>query len=136
LRQLIHHALTHEIIGAFFKVYNVLGYGFLETPYVNALSLELQNRGLLVQRELPIELHYEGQKVGLYRADLIVEGKVLVEAKASAALCEADQRQIFNYLRASKLSVGLLLHFGPTPNHKRVVWTGKDFATSTDPAFS
>lgn len=72
---LIHHELTHEIIGAFFKVYNASGYGFLETPYVNALTLELQNRGLKVQREIPIELHYEGHKVGLYRADMIVETK-------------------------------------------------------------
>jgi GxxExxY protein len=136
MRALIHHELTHEIIASFFKVYNAFGYGFLETPYVNALTLELINRGLRVQRELPIELQYEGQKVGLYRADMVVEQRVLVEAKASAAISEADHRQVFNYLRASKLSVGLLLHFGPTPNHKRVVWTGKDFATSSDPAFS
>lgn len=136
MRALIHQEITHEIIGGFFKVYNAFGYGFLETPYVNALSLELQSRGLSVQRELPIELHYEGHNVGLYRADLIVEQKVLVEVKASTMLSEANFRQVFNYLRASRLSVGLLLHFGPTPNHKRVVWTGKDFATSTDPAFS
>jgi hypothetical protein len=76
MRRLIHRELTHEIIGSFFKVYNAFGYGFLEAPYVNALTLELQNRGLGVQRELPIELHYEGRKVGLYRADLIVEQKV------------------------------------------------------------
>ena len=113
-----------------------MGYGFLETPYVNALTLELQNRGIRVQRELAIALHYEGHKVGLYRADMIVENKVLVEAKASAALAEADHRQVFNYLRARKLWVGLLLHFGPTPNHKRVVWTGKAFETEIDPAVS
>ena len=86
MRPLIHRELTHEIIGSFFKVYNVFGYGFLETPYVNALTLELLNRGLRVQRELPIELQYEGQKVGLYRADMIVEQKVLVETKASASI--------------------------------------------------
>ena len=136
MRGLIRRELTHEIIGAFFKVYNAFGYGFLETPYVNALTIELQKRGLQVQRELPIALHYEGQKVGLYRADMIVEQKVLVEAKASAAMSEADQRQIFNYLRASRLAVGLLLHFGPNPSHKRVVWTGKAFETEIDPAVS
>lgn len=136
MRPLIHRELTHEIIGSFFKVYNAFGYGFLETPYVNALTLELLNRGLRVQRELPIELQYEGQMVGLYRADMVVEQKVLVEAKASAVMSEADHRQIFNYLRASKLTVGLLLHFGPTPSHKRVVWTGKAFETEIDPAVS
>src|SRR5688500_15494215 len=102
MRQLIHRELTHEIIGSFFKVYNAFGYGFLETPYVNALTIEPQNRGVRVQRELPIDLYFEGQKVGLYRADVIVEQKVLVEAKASAVMSDADHRQIFNYLRASK----------------------------------
>jgi GxxExxY protein len=67
---------------------------------------------------------------------MIIEQKVLVEAKASAAISDADHRQVFNYLRASKLSVGLLFHFGPTPNHKRVVWTGKAFETEIDPAVS
>ena len=89
-----------------------------------------------MHRLLPIDLHYEGQKVGLYRADMIVEQKVLVEAKASAAMSDADHRQIFNYLRVTKLRVGLLLHFGPAPNHKRVVWTGKAFETEIDPAVS
>lgn len=127
MRQLLHHELTHEIIGSFFDVYNTFGYGFFETPYVNALMFELEHRGIRVQREVPIELVYKGRKVGLYKADMIVEDKVLVETKASAALCEADNRQVFNYLRASKLTVGLLLHFGPTPTHKRFVWTGKHF---------
>lgn len=136
MRQLIHRELTHEIIGSFFDVYNTFGYGFLETPYVNALMFELQARNLHVQRETPIDLMYKGRKVGLYKADMIVEGKVLVETKASAALSQADNRQVFNYLRASKLSVGLLLHFGPSPGHKRFVWTGKDFITENDPAVS
>lgn len=136
MRQLIHRALTHEIIGAFFNVYNTFGYAFVETPYVNALSFELHDRGLQVRREVPIELFYKDRKIGLYKADLIVEDKVLLETKASAALTEADNRQVFNYLRASKLNVGLLLHFGPTPNHKRFVWTGKQFDIEIDPAVS
>jgi len=136
MRPLMHRELTHEIIGSFFKVYNAFGYGFLEAPYVNALTLELQKRGLRVQRELPIELQYEGQKVGLYRVDMVVEQKILVEAKASSAMSEADHRQVFNYLRASQLQVGLLLHFGPTPSHKRVVWRGRAFETEIDPAVS
>jgi GxxExxY protein len=134
MRQLVHQELTHEVIGSFFSVYSTFGYGFVETPYVNALALELHARGLQGRREAPIELFYKGRKVGFYRADLIVEDKVLVETKASAALGEADNRQVFNYLRASKLTVGLLLHFGPTPNHKRFVWTGKHFDIEIDPA--
>ena len=134
MRQLVHRELTHEIIGSFFNVYNTFGYGFLETPYANALSFELQDRGLHVRQEVPIDLFYKGRKVGLYKADMIVEEKVLVETKASAGLTEADNRQLFNYLRASKLTVGLLLHFGPTPTHKRFVWTGKHFDIEIDPA--
>jgi GxxExxY protein len=124
---LIHKELTSQIIGSFFTVYNAFGYGFLESPYANALSFELEKRGLQVQREVPVEISYEGHKVGLYRADMIVERCVLVENKASVAIAEADYRQLFNYLRASKLSVGLLLHFGPTPSYKRFIWTGKQF---------
>lgn len=134
--QLIHQELTNEIIGSFFAVYNTFGYGFLETPYVNALTFELRDRGLRVQREVPIELMYKGRKVGLYKADMVVENKVLVETKASGALSEADNRQLFNYLRASKLTVGLLLHFGPSPKHKRFIWTGRHFETQNDPAVS
>ena len=103
---------------------------------MNALAFELQDRGLQVRREVPIELFYKSRKVGLYKADLIVEDKVLVETKASAALGESDNKQVFNYLRASKLTVGLLLHFGPVPRHKRFVWTGKQFDIEIDPALT
>lgn len=125
--RLVEKELTSEIIGSFYTVYNAFGYGFLESPYANALSLELQARGLQVQREVPVELRYEGTTVGFYRMDMVVEGRVLIENKASAAIAEADCRQLFNYLRASNLTVGLLLHFGPKPAHRRFIWTGKQF---------
>ena len=119
--ELLFKDLTYEIIGAFYDVYNALGYGFLESVYRNALVLELQRRDIHVAQEVATEVHYLGKVVGLYRMDLVVEGKILIEVKSSAALSQSDRRQLFNYLRASKLAVGLLLHFGPKPVHHRLI---------------
>ena len=126
---LAHEELTGEIIGSFFTVYNALGYGFLEQVYANALSLEMRNRWLRVEREAAIEVQYEGQPVGHYRLDMVVNGLVVVEIKAGAALVDSDKKQLFNYLRAARLNVGLLLHFGPKPVFKRL-------AFEADPAAS
>ena len=124
-KEIVEKELSYEIVGAFYTVYNALGYGFLENVYANALSLELRMRNLEVQREVPIDVLYEGQCVGRYRMDMLVEGRVLIETKASAAIGAAENRQLLNYLRASRLPVALLLHFGPKPWYKRLVWTGK-----------
>jgi GxxExxY protein len=119
--KLIEKELTQEIIGAFYMVYNELGYGFLESVYSNALSLELRLRNLRVQREVAVEVLYLGQPVGLYRMDQVVENRVLIEIKSSAAIAESDRRQLFNYLKACPLQVGLLFHFGPQPVFERFV---------------
>src|SRR5205807_8483400 len=105
----------------FYAVYNALGYGFSEEVYSRALSLELCKRGLKVEREVPVEGFYLGQPVALYRMDMVVEQRLLLEIKASAAVGELDRRQIFNYLRATVLSLALLLHFGPKPYVKRYI---------------
>lgn len=120
---LLHAEITDQVIGAFFEVYRRLGYGFLETPYKNALAVELGFRGLKVAREVPVEIQYRGVGVGIYRIDMLVETKVLIEAKASTALSEADDRQLMNYLRATDVEVGLLLHFGPEPKYRRRVYS-------------
>jgi len=118
---LLHGRLTREIIGAFYEVYNVLGYGFLESVYAQALFLELTRRGLHVQREVMIDVYYKGDRVGKFRADMLVAYSVVVENKASVALAKSDRDQLLNYLRCSCLEVGLLLHFGPRPAFRRVV---------------
>jgi GxxExxY protein len=120
---LLHATITEQILGAFFQVYRILGFGFLEAIYANALAVELGRRGLAIRREVPVEVHYEGVSVGTYRFDILVAGVVLIEIKASKALCEADERQLLNYLKASKTEVGLLLNFGPSPTHKRLVYS-------------
>ena len=120
-RRLLHEDLTREILSAFYEVYNTLGYGFLESVYARALFSELTRRGLHVQREVMIDVYYKGECVGSFRADMLVEYRVVVEIKASTWLVEADRNQLLNYLRSSCLEVGLLLHFGPRPRFKRVV---------------
>jgi GxxExxY protein len=112
---LLHAAITDPIIGSFHFLYRELGYGFLESVYCKGLVVDLQFRGLGVQREVSAEVVFRGVTIGQFRADMVVENRVLVEVKATKALTAADERQLLNYLKASKLEVGLLLHFGPAP---------------------
>jgi GxxExxY protein len=102
-----------------------LGYGFLEKVYANAIAIDLQNLGLVVLQEQPITVYYEGQEVGVYRTDLIVESKVIVEIKAVSALIDAHKNQTINYLKATRMEVGLVLNFGPSPEVKRIVLSSK-----------
>ena len=112
---LLEHELTGEIISAYYECYNVLGYGFLESVYRRALATELRARGHRCAEEGLIEVLYKGVAVGAYRFDLLVDERVLVEAKAGETLAPTAKRQLLNYLRASRIEVGLLLHFGPRP---------------------
>lgn len=115
--------LSKVILDSFFAVYRRLGFGFLEAVYGNALCIELQRRGVRVQRQVPIEVLYEGVTVGTYRADVIANGKVLVETKATRVLSPSDERQVLNYLRATSLELAFLLHFGPEPKFRRWLLT-------------
>jgi GxxExxY protein len=120
---LIEEKLTSTMIGGFYDVYNGLGYGYLESNYANALELEFKSRGLSVAREIGVAVVYKGETVGRYRADMIVNGKVLVEVKSAAALSIADHKQVSNYLRATGLPIALLFHFGPKPAFHRTIQT-------------
>jgi GxxExxY protein len=120
---LFEEALTRRIIGAFYDVYNALGYGFLESVYKNALEREIVARGLHVVREAGAEVRYKGAVVGLFRADFLVESRVVVELKACRKLEPAHPAQVVNYLRATDLEVALLLHFGPRPAFQSFVAT-------------
>ena len=114
-----HSDLTEQIIGAFFAVYSALGYGFLEKVYVKALMIELKKRGLNARDELPIQVRYDGQLVGEYFADLIVNDLVILEIKAAKAIASEHEAQLLNYLKATPFEVGLILNFGPKPETKR-----------------
>ncbi len=114
-----HTDVTNFILKAFYRVCNALGYSFLEKVYCNALVIELRKLGLDALQELPIDVYYDGKKVGEYRADLLVAGTVLVELKAVRKLLPQHEAQLLNYLKATQYEVGLLLNFGPRPEIKR-----------------
>ena len=120
-----HSGLTEKIIRAFYTVYNTLGYGFLEKVYENAMFIELKNMGFLVEKQCRIKVFYEDFQVGDYFADLIVDEKVIIELKASEALCEEHEFQLINYLKATEIEVGLLLNFGKKPEFRRKVFSNK-----------
>jgi GxxExxY protein len=113
MAKLLEAELTQSIIGAFFEVYNNLGFGFLEHIYVMALERELIARGHYVDREVAVRVMYKGEKLANQRIDMVVDRRVIVETKSTLELHKAARRQVFNYLRATNLEVGLLLHFGP-----------------------
>jgi len=121
--KLIHGDLTEKIIGAYYHVYNSLGYGFLEKVYENALAYKLQKEGIPVVKQYPVNVYFEGQHMGIYFADLIVAEKVIVEVKAVATLCPAHEAQLVNYLKATPIEVGLLLNFGEKPEFSRKVFS-------------
>jgi GxxExxY protein len=120
-----HAAVTEKIINSFFKVYNILGYGFLEKVYENAMFIDLTTTGLFVERQKPIKVFYEGNEVGEYFADLIVEECVIIEIKAAESLCREHEYQLINYLKATEIEVGLLLNFGKKPEMKRKVFSNE-----------
>jgi len=131
----LHAVLTGEIIGAFYHVYNTLGYGFLESVYQNALLVTLRKHSRQAEVQLPVDVYFEGVVVGHYYADLIVDRLVIIELKSVESLCEAHEAQLLNYLRATDIEVGLLLNFGPKPQIKRKVYSNKrkrDFADDHD----
>jgi GxxExxY protein len=117
--ELLHREITDLILKAFFLVYNTLGYGHLEVVYKRAMIVALREQGLRVDVERLYSIHFHGVNVGKYRADLVVESKVIVEVKTVQKIEEPHTAQCFNYLKASKLNVGLVVNFGPTPSFAR-----------------
>ena len=115
--------LTRSVIGAFFEVYNTLGYGYLEHVYVMALERELRARGHHVAREVGIMVRYKGEDLVQQRLDMVVDGRLVVEVKSSELLHPSAKRQLTNYLQGTRIQVGLLLHFGPEPKVHRAIFT-------------
>ncbi len=118
---LIEESVTESVIGAFYAVYSELGHGFLEQVYENALAIALREAGHPVIQQAALDVCFRGQRVGEYRADLLIPGRLIIEVKAVAALAPVHEAQLLNYLRATGIRVGLLLNFGPKPQIKRRV---------------
>jgi len=130
--ELKHADLTDRILHAFYKkVYHKMGYGFLENVYENAMAYELRQMGLKVEQQAKIDVYYEGQIVGEYFADLLVEGKVIIELKAAKNLTDDHEARLLNYLRATPYEVGLLLNFGPKPEFRRKAFDNERKTSTT-----
>ena len=114
-----HGEVTELIIKAFYTVYNMLGYGFSEKVYQNAMILDLLDLGLQVAAEHPIRVHYRGKIVGEFFADIVVNDCVIVELKSVKELLDEHEAQLLNYLRSTTIEVGLLMNFGPAAKFQR-----------------
>jgi GxxExxY protein len=117
-----HAELTDAIIAVFYEVYNELGSGFLESIYHQAMKIALMEKGMEVAIEVPVSVFFRQQKVGDFRADLVVNNLVLLELKALQSIEKIHEQQILHYLKATSLEVGLLLNFGPNPQIRRSVF--------------
>ena len=106
-----HEILSRKVLGAVFNVHNILGPGLLEAAYEGALVVELQQMGLSVKRQEVYPVYYKGECVGAYIADVVVEGRIILELKSVFKLNANMEAQLINYLKLSKIPVGYLINF-------------------------
>lgn len=116
-----HSGLTEAIIGSFYEVFNELGHGFLESVYREAMMLVLTGKGLEVQREKAVEVRFRDKVIGIFRTDIVVADKVIVELKCARTIDSNHEAQLLNYLKATQFEVGLLLNFGARPQFRRMI---------------
>jgi GxxExxY protein len=133
IQELKHAEITGAILTAFYKVYNELGYGFIEARYAAALDRELRDSGRHVAREFSTRVFYKGQEVGYHRLDFVVDLAVVIELKSTPILLPYARRQLQNYLKATNLEVGILLHFGPKPSFERFYFPNDPVNTPSRP---
>ena len=115
--------IIRQIISCYYKVYNTLGYGFLEKVYENAMFIELSKTVCKLQKQSAITVNYQGNNVGNYYADLIVDDSVIIELKAAESIFQDHENQLINYLKATNIEIGLLLNFGKKPEFKRKIFS-------------
>ena len=134
--KLPHSQISSVILGSCFEVMNELGIGFLESVYKNALFFALREKGLFVESEKVFEVYFKRQKVGLYKADIVVNNLIVVELKCCKSLLPEHQAQVINYLAASNLPVGLLVNFSSKQlDYKRLHHPIHHPAAEGDPAY-
>jgi GxxExxY protein len=134
MEEFLHKEITSKIIQAFYKVYNTLGYGFLEKVYENAIRIEISKSGLHVEQQKNIKVYYDSEQVGDYYADLLVENLVIVELKAAETICDEHETQLLNYLKATDIEVGLLINFGKKAEIKRKIFLNNNKKLTSDPS--
>jgi len=121
-RGLKHSGLTEKLIGIFFSIHSELGHGFLECVYEQAFSVALAATEIFFERQIAVPVWFRGQQIGHFRADLLVDRKVILELKTGRDIDSAWEKQLLNYLRATDIEVGLLFNFGPSAQFRRYVF--------------
>lgn len=115
-----HEALTEKIIGVFYDVYNELGHGFLESVYQEAMRMALTETGFNIEPQKALPVYFGGKKAGIFFADLVVDGAVILELKVARTVERIHEAQLRHYLKATDVEVGLLLNFGENPQFRRI----------------
>ena len=110
--KVIYRDLSYKVVGLAMEVHRKLGYGFIEKVYENSLMVLFRREGIAAEQQLPVRVYFEGEDVGYYKADIVVDGKMILEVKAVEGLIDAHRVQALNYLRATDLRLAILLNFG------------------------
>jgi len=110
--KIIYKDISFKIMRAVFDVHNILGPGYSENIYEEALTKEFKDRGIKYERQKLIEVYYKGEKIGEYRLDMVVEGKIILELKAVSELNEVFESQLISYLKATGMKLGIFINFG------------------------
>ena len=113
-------SLTDHILRVFYEAVNELGYGFVESVYARSMEIALTQSGLRVSAEVPVPVSFRGELVGTFRADLVIENKIILELKTADTISKAHEAQLLHYLRASTMEAGLILNFGQIPRIRRM----------------
>jgi GxxExxY protein len=116
----VNDPLIERIIQVFYEVYNELGFGFLESVYREAMRIALGDAGFRVEAEVPVPVSFRGTLVGVFRADIVVNGSIIVELKTAESISKAHEAQVLHYLRASEMEIGLVMNFGPVARVRRI----------------
>ncbi len=111
-KEIIYKELSYKIIGLAMEVHTQLGFGFLEKVYENALVVLFQKNGIPAQQQPPVKVYFEGQVVGDYYADILVDNKIILELKTVDVIIDAHRAQVLNYLRATEIKLAMILNFG------------------------
>ena len=119
---ILYKELTDKVIKCFYNVYDELRGGFLESVYEDALMIELEYSGLSAENQKPLNVFYKNELVGEFRADIVVEGKILIEIKAVNNLLPIHEAQLLNYLKATGIKIGLLVNFGSRLDFRRKIF--------------
>jgi len=120
--EIIFKELSYEIINSALEVYKKLGYGFLEKVYENSLLIVLKKKGIKAEKQVPIKVYFDGEVVGDYFTDILVDDKIILELKTAPKIIDAHRFQTLNYLKATGIRLGIVINFGEDKlEYKRVV---------------